>query len=933
MISRNPGIYSAIIVALRALDGQANRQEIREEIAKNPQIDYTQQDVFGRVQSAKGHEYSPFQFDLNFGVRELAATGYVELIKENKTVRLTDRGKHVDPTTVPTNEDKEVIDSFWASNKAEKNTAEAEPFQADFTWIKTYSAIADSLVPFAANHVELVQIVKSSYKNLGMHLSKMDASDKSFDDIDPFTFFGLFNKHLTDKNRIRIVTELIRQLKVNAPVPTSFDGIPLLNNLNATYYPFKPDQTPQQIDDLWALFLAALNFADHEDAETQKEFINTFNAAIKGNKLVTVGKLTIGLFWIRPERYLNLDMNNRTQIINKGALTTAAANAVKEFITDQDGDHYLRACTATLAALKDDELEYHSLPELSVYSWEEARDATAPYVEYDPKFTDEEWDALVANPKVFTPEAMEIMKDWQEFDNEAATCTQVAMRFGKEKNYYLTQTVNLAKRIAKEKKGMTKPSGKADAKWWPIVFNGYKADAETPGSIVWQLRSGLKDALDRAADGGQRYWWLNANPKIWTFSMRAVGDTQSYTIRSDSGHLRRMPQNFRDAKPGDKFIGYETSPTKQIVALGTIVEPPKPDTLGFRSEELLVNPIDYADIKADPDLAGMEFLKIPNGSLYKLSKNEFDTILDIVREANPIEGKQTNTPTYSREKFLEEVFLEPSQYDSLVALLKEKLNVILQGAPGVGKTYSAKRLAWSVLGKKDDSHITMVQFHQNYAYEDFVIGYRPQEDGGFKLTEGKFVKACRQAQSNPNEKYFFIIDEINRGNLSKIFGELLMAIEKDYRGQPIPLAYGDKSLIVPKNLYIIGMMNTADRSLAIIDYALRRRFSFVDMKPAFETKSFSNYLRRMSNSTLDRVVEVVKQLNDAISKDEALGPGFEIGHSYFCNGEKAQPGWLKRVVDFDLKPTLDEYWFDNQSTAEEWKKKLSDAVAEDSNNA
>ncbi|WP_082397757.1 AAA family ATPase [Lacticaseibacillus camelliae] len=483
------------------------------------------------------------------------------------------------------------------------------------------------------------------------------------------------------------------------------------------------------------------------------------------------------------------------------------------------------------------------------------------------------------------------------------------------------------------KKGMTLLSGQKDAKWWPIVFTGSKADAETPGSIVWQLRPGLKGALERAADGGQRYWWLNANPKIWTFSLEKIGTTQSYTIRSESGHLRRIPQNFRDAKPGDKFIGYETSPTKQIVALGTIVAPPEPDTVGFRSDELLVNRIDYADIKADPDLANMEFFKNPNGSLFKLTKDEYETILDLVRDANPDGPKKEIMESYSRAKFLEDVFIEPTKYDSLVALLDDKLNVILQGAPGVGKTYSAKRLAWSILSKKDDSHITMVEFHQNYAYEDFVIGYRPQEDGGFKLTEGKFVKACRQAQSDPDEKYFFIIDEINRGNLSKIFGELLMAIEKDYRGQPIPLAYGDKSLVVPKNLYIIGMMNTADRSLAIIDYALRRRFSFVDMEPAFETQSFGDYLHRMNNPVLDRIVAVVKQLNVAISKDEALGAGFEIGHSYFCNGENAQPGWLKRVVDFDLKPTLDEYWFDNQSTAEEWKKKLSDAVAEDSNNA
>ncbi|WP_203664855.1 hypothetical protein [Lacticaseibacillus sp. 53-4] len=522
MITRTPGIYSAIVVALRALGSQATRKEIREEIAKNPQLEYSQQDVFGRVTSAQGHEYSPFQFDLNFGIRDLSTAGYVEFIPTDKTVRLTEKGKTVDPKTVPTSEDKVVIDEFWAKKKAENESLSSEPFQTDFTWIKTYSAIANRLRPFATDHLSLVKIVKSSYKNIGINLSKMDATDQEFDDIDPFTFFGLFNKHLTDKNRTRIVTELMRQLKVNAPAPTSFDGIPLLNNQNAAYYPFKPDQTAEQMNDLWALFTAALNLADNENAENRNEFIATFDKAIRGNKLVTIGKLTIGLFWIRPERYLNLDTNNRNQIIDKGALTTTAAQAAKAFVTTQDGSNYLQACDAALDALKDEELEYHTLPELSVYSWTQGIDPVDSYIEYDPGFTDEDWDTLVANSKIFTPEAMEIMNDWLQFENAAATCTQVATRFGREKNYYLTQTVSLAQRIAHEKKEMTKPKGHKDAKWWPIVFNGYKADEKTPGSIVWQVRSGLKGAIERAADGGQRYWWLNANPKIWTFSLEKI---------------------------------------------------------------------------------------------------------------------------------------------------------------------------------------------------------------------------------------------------------------------------------------------------------------------------------------------------------------------------------------------------------------------------
>lgn len=183
--------------------------------------------------------------------------------------------------------------------------------------------------------------------------------------------------------------------------------------------------------------------------------------------------------------------------------------------------------------------------------------------------------------------------------------------------------------------------------------------------------------------------------------------------------------------------------------------------------------------------------------------------------------------TYGKTEFVREVYMNEREFDILSALLRENKNLILQGAPGVGKTFAARRLAYAMMGEKDDSRVKLVQFHQNYSYEDFVMGYRP-DGSGFKLTKGIFYNFCREAQEHPDKEYFFIIDEINRGNLSRIFGELLMLLEKDYRGTEISLAYNGEPFSVPKDLYLIGMMNTADRSLAIMDYALRRRFKFYD---------------------------------------------------------------------------------------------------------
>ena len=248
-----------------------------------------------------------------------------------------------------------------------------------------------------------------------------------------------------------------------------------------------------------------------------------------------------------------------------------------------------------------------------------------------------------------------------------------------------------------------------------------------------------------------------------------------------------------------------------------------------------------------------------------------------------------------------------------------KKNIILQGAPGVGKTFAAERLAYSLMGKKDESRVKFIQFHQNYSYEDFVIGYKPAGDG-FELKRGIFFEFCIKALNDPDNDYFFVIDEINRGNMSKIFGELLMMIESDYRGKPVQLAYAKDTFIVPKNLYIIGMMNTADRSLAMIDYALRRRFSFVKMEPGFETAGFKKYLKK--NPIFNDLAKKIIELNEKIANDSALGQGFCIGHSYLCNPESS----IKSIVKYDLIPLIEEYWFDNESVQKQHIATLEELI-------
>lgn len=550
--------------------------------------------------------------------------------------------------------------------------------------------------------------------------------------------------------------------------------------------------------------------------------------------------------------------------------------------------------------------------------------------EYAPGITVQEWVALLNDKSVFTQSSLEIMKRFKDYGG-AATCTQLAVKYGESKNFYNAGSVGLAKRVVEKTGCPVMPRDSDNSRWWPVLYVGRHATKDEDGGYIWRLRSELSDALDQVdlkdvdlyakSDDGEEehgYWWLNANPKIWSFSDLQVGEVQDYTLFNENGNKRRVFQNFIDAKAGDLVIGYESNPVKQVVALVKVSAANDGQKIYFEKTESLANPIDYQTLKECPELEKMEFFQNPNGSFFKLTKGEYEFIMDMIRDENPL-NTEVKIPPYTKEDFLSEVYMTEEKYDRLAGVLLNKMNIILQGAPGVGKTFAAKRLAYSLMGEKDDSRIEFVQFHQNYSYEDFMMGYKPSGDS-FELKYGVFYRFCKKAENQPDKKYFFIIDEINRGNLSKIFGELLMLIEKDYRGTKATLAYNGMPFTVPENLYIIGMMNTADRSLAMIDYALRRRFSFFEIEPGFESKGFSDYQRTLENDTFDELIKKVIELNEEISRDKSLGKGFCIGHSYFCGRTKktCTDEWMQSVVDYDILPMLQEYWFDDDSKVQRW---------------
>ena len=575
-------------------------------------------------------------------------------------------------------------------------------------------------------------------------------------------------------------------------------------------------------------------------------------------------------------------------------------------------------------------------------------------LDYDPGLTVDDWSRLLRDTSVFFPASLEIMARMKDYGG-MATCTQLAKKYGENKNFYNSGSVALARRVC-DSAGI-EPNTREDgsAQWWTVLYIGRYADADEEGSFVWKLRDELSKALDGFDLSGVRLYttkkdktryWLCApgdGACIWDECVRdgiiaigwdEIGDFRQYRSKTE------IAEKLNDVLLPDK--NYSTTARAiieflSVMKLGDVIFAKK-GTSSVIGRGVVESDYEFDDSRSDyknirrvrwTDIAEYPYPETaPQKTLTDITDRE-----DIVTKLNEMYDAETSSTTseafesYTKSDFLSDVYMSEESYDSLVRVLTRKKNIILQGAPGVGKTFAARRLAWSMMGEKDNSRIEQVQFHQNYSYEDFVMGYKPNESG-FRLTSGVFFRFCQKASNQSKKDFFFIIDEINRGNMSKIFGELLMLIENDYRGKTLTLVYDGRPFSVPKNLYIIGMMNTADRSLAMIDYALRRRFSFFEMKPAFDSESFKKHQAAQNSEKLDKLIEVIKKLNDAVAKDRSLGEGFRIGHSYFCfDGENVCTDEnLRAIVDYDIIPTLKEYWFDDPSKVKEWKDELNGAL-------
>ena len=560
--------------------------------------------------------------------------------------------------------------------------------------------------------------------------------------------------------------------------------------------------------------------------------------------------------------------------------------------------------------------------------------------DYSPHISAENWQSMLTSSRICSRDALVLLKGLF-VSTDGASCSQLAQLCGRTPSFYLEQAVFLAQQIARE-------TGRPQADNVPVQlrplllpFRICRAKPGEPGALWLELRGSLRVALGKMDLSGvtlyenpqpgpkppvpepqKRYWWLSDDPAAWNSSqIRFLKQIPANLPFQDMVQQRTL-MCMKAAQPGDAVLCFETGKVQKITALAQ-VELNQDDMLSFACTDLLVHPIPLDALRSVPELLDtVETVCNLKVGMVELTQEAYEKVCSLVQPEDP--EPQSHEP-YSKADFLHEVYWTESQYDRIVRLLESRRNVILQGAPGVGKTFAAQRLAWSILGEKSPDKVAMVQFHETFSYEDFVAGYRPEGEG-FVLRYGMFYNFCMKASAHPKERYFFLIDEINRGSLSRIFGELLMLLEKDYRGTSIILSGDGKPFCVPDNVYLIGMMNTADRSLAMLDYALRRRFSFVTINPAFSSDGFQAYQKSLCSSELDALLKVIQALNQRIAADRSLGPGFCIGHSYFCGCRSCTKEWLLDIVENDIIPTIQEYWFDDPETVAEWEEQLRGAI-------
>ena len=495
-----------------------------------------------------------------------------------------------------------------------------------FIWVDFYMELATALLKYKNNRTELIEILKTIFNDAGLNYPFKEKGSKEYEDICPFTIFGSFNKKITNRNREALLKEFAKHFSIKATVPSEFDGIPVLMNLSAWFFAYKDKRGKEDIDNLWDLLEKAISYADNPSEQNKSSFIDSYDK-VKKQKMIK-WNITMGLYWIRPYTFINLDSTNRAFLTNNEYMphyfTTIFADINKGL---PGGANYLFMCEQARNALKQKDYEYHSFPELSYYAWKITQDNS----------TEKTIDSNVKEISYWIYSPGDNASMWDEFYKSGI------MAIG-----------------------------------WDDVgdLNRFTSKEE------------IKEQMKKTYDA--RYSYKNNAHCLWQFA--------------------------NEVKVGD--VIFAKKGLHKIIGKGIVTSDYKYDT--SRETYKQIRTVKWQN-KGEWDHPGQAVMKtLTNITPYSDYVQKLLALFIDETEEETSQETEIKYPPYSKDDFLDEVYINEETYDTLVELLDTKYNIILQGAPGVGKTFAAKRLAYSIMGEKDTSRVSMVQFHQSYSYEDFI---------------------------------------------------------------------------------------------------------------------------------------------------------------------------------------------------------------------
>ncbi|WAS96409.1 AAA family ATPase [Nannocystis punicea] len=696
----------------------------------------------------------------------------------------------------------------------------------DFSWIPFFEHMAEALLAWRDRQPELLAFLEElrTRKLPVTPLGDRDETGRQFPlaEIDPFTFLGAFNRGIQDDARRQMLAAARNLFGLTTAAPTGFSGVPLLNNQRSWFIGYQARRGPEDVRRLWDVYERALG----EDPLRDPAFLAAFDRALQvwGTNV----NLTIGLFWIRPRRFLSLDSTMRA---HTGVVLPPRG---------LDAEWYTRMLEQVESKYGDD------LPGLSAAAWLARSSDVSPSAlpptreDVDYWFVGSYWD-----------------------DAPEADQTRRFLSEGIWENGYRDRYLDEVRAM--------RPGDRIVIKASTVQNRDLPFDARGH-SVSKMILKAVGTVVANRGDGRivEVEWTPLDPPRAWYFytSLRTL-----WRLRKKSTLAQRLIRfvSHGEAQDFDYFTNRWWGPGVAAVAPAT----------------------GAADVEPTPAIP-------PYGAA------------DLKREG---------------------VFLTEEEVHVALRRLRAKKNLVLQGAPGTGKTFVARKLAYMLMAERDPSRVTTVQFHPSTSYEDFVRGYRPTDQAGqFLLRDGPFLELCARARTD-ERPHVLILDEINRGNLAQIFGELLMLLEHDKRGKeqavtPLYRRSPDERLEVPENVYVIGTMNLADRSLALVDFALRRRFAFVMLEPRFAAPEYAAWLRErgMNPRLIQRIVARMGALNRTIAEDARLGPSLCIGHSFFCptgqDFSELDEAWYREIVETEVAPMLEEYWHDDRGKAHHAREAL-----------